>query len=108
FQTEFPHELVFIDVSGSNFLRTKLLKNLPRLELGDLALQGSFDSLKLAHFFAEASVCSQKLESTSDLYNQMQALDVREKRGLFLRRHYPFLIAGVLSIYLGLALLAPI
>ncbi len=108
FQTEFPHELVLIDVSSSTFLYTKMQKSLPRLEIGDIALQGSFDSLRLAHFFEEASNRSREMGVKIEQEKHYQPLKSKEKRGLFLRRHYPLLIAGILSLYLGLAFLAPI
>ena len=108
FQAEFPHQLVLMDVSDSNFLRTKMQKSLPRLEIGELALQGSFDSLRLAHFFEEASIRCREPDPTSTHYTQIQPLQSKEKRGLFLRMHYPLLIAAALALYLGLAFLAPI
>ena len=108
FQAEFPHELVLVDVSESNFLRTKMQKGLPCLEIGELALQGSFDSLRLAHFFEEASIRSRERDPSSKNFTQIQPLHSKEKRGLFLRRHYPILIAAALALYLGLAFLAPI
>jgi len=108
FQANFPHELVLIDVSSSEFLWKKMQKNLPRLEIGDLALQGNFDSLRLANFFEEAAIRSRESEASLERNTKIQDLETKEKRGLFLRRNYPLLVALLLAIYLGLALLAPI
>jgi uncharacterized membrane protein len=108
FQSSFPHKLVLVDISPSEFLCKEMRKNLPRLEIGDFALQGNFDSLRLANFFEEASSRSRESDSNLEQYTQVKDLKAKEKRSLFLRRYYPLLIAGLLSIYLGLALLAPI
>jgi len=108
FQANFPHELVLVDVSSSEFLWKKMQKNLPRLEIGDLALQGNFDSLRLANFFEEAAIRSRESEASLERNTKIQDLETKEKRGLFLRRNYPLLVALLLAIYLGLALLAPI
>ncbi|HSN94674.1 MAG TPA: DUF2085 domain-containing protein, partial [Anaerolineaceae bacterium] len=87
---------------------TKMRESLPRLEIGDLALQGSFDSLRLAQFFEEAELRAQASAASSEPYMQIQPLKTKEKRSLFLRRYFPVLIAAVLTVYLGLAFLAPI
>jgi uncharacterized membrane protein len=108
FQSEFPHTLILVDVSHSDFLRTKMQKGLPRLEIGDLALQGGFDTLRLANFFEEATMHAKGSGSNADHYNQIQPLRENETRGLLLCKYFPLIIAGALAIYLGLALLAPI
>jgi uncharacterized membrane protein len=108
FQADFPHELNLLDVSASDFLHKKMQTSLPRLEVGELALQGDFDSLRLANFFEQASIHSIEPGPNAESYKEVRPLQNNEKRGLFLRRHYPALIAMVLSVYLGLAFLAPV
>ena len=108
FQTDFPHELVIIDVKQSDFLHAKMQKGLPRLEVGELALQGEFDSLRLANFLEEASIRSLEEGPIAQTYKKALPLQKKEKRGLFLRRQFPTLIALVLTVYLGLAFLAPV
>ncbi len=108
FQADFPHEIILVDLSQSDFLHEKMKDKLPRLELGDLALQGNFDSLWLARIFEEASLRSVQPELKFDNYRQIPMLQKHEKRGLFLRRYYPMIVAFLLTLYLGLALLAPI
>ena len=108
FQTDFPHQVVQINIGQSHFLRTKMQKSLPRLEVGDLALQGDFDSLRLANFLQEATLRAEENGLDSKKYTTIQPLTEKEKRGLFLRRNYPVIVAMILSLYLGLAFLAPI
>ncbi|MEA4811053.1 MAG: DUF2085 domain-containing protein [Anaerolineaceae bacterium] len=108
FQADYPFALHCVLVDESPFLGKALARRLPRLEVGDLALESQMDSVSLAVFFEEAKRRSLSAPLVGNPYTNFQAFSKKEKMSLSLKRHYPVWIALFLFLYLGFAFLAPV
>lgn len=107
-RTVFPHHVLAVDVSDSKFLTSQLSNTLPLLELGEVTLHTNFDRSSLTQFFRGAQNKQQLEGGKAAAQSKIKPLDRKEKRSLFFQRCYPLIVILILSVYIGLAFLAPV
>jgi uncharacterized membrane protein len=112
-QTEYPHQVVVIDIDSDPDLLKKYSFEIPVVEVGPYTLKAPFDQRKLAMTLGAAQDRQNQLEKIADTDSKKKKKRSKEISGtdrfsLWLSRHYLLVFNLFVLVYAGLPFLAPV
>lgn len=112
-QEKFPHRLVEVDVDSDPVLQKNFGENAPVVEVGPYSLKYPFDKQKLSMTLGAASDRRGQLdrlgrEDHHDRLRRGQSISASDRIMYWFSRHYLAVLNGIILLYFGLPMLAPV
>jgi uncharacterized membrane protein len=112
-QTDYPHQVVVIDIDSDPDLLKKYSFEIPVVEAGPYTLKAPFDQRKLAMTLGAAQDRQKQLEKIADIDSEKKVkrhkeISSADRFSLWISRHYLLVFNLFVLVYVGLPFLAPV